>query len=480
MPKVLILTGDAAESLEVMYPYQRLLEEGYEVEHRGADQEEAAVRGPRFRGRLRHQRTLAAAGVLTDVNLMDRFRNDHAELVEGGRPLAVVRPRDTGEVQAVMRATAAHGVAVVPRGAGSGLSGGAAAIDGAVVLCTEEMTRILEIDEANLVARVEAGVINGVLKAAVAERGLWYAPDPASRDFSTIGGNIATNAGGLCCVKYGATRESVLGLTAVLADGERVELGGRTVKRVAGLDLLSLLVGSEGTLAVVTEATLRLRPMPAEPLTLAAYFPTLVAAGEAVQAMSRSGITPSLLELIDRVTLAAVEDWRRLDLDLGSAAMLLVQSDLPGTARHDEIAVASRCCEEAGASLVVAAEDEVESAMLMEVRRLCFSALERRGGTLLEDVGVPRGRVAELLADIEGIAARTGLEIATFGHVGDGNMHPTVVFDRHSAEQRARALEAAGAIYEAALALGGTITGEHGVRHAQAAVAGERDRAARA
>ncbi len=249
----------------------------------------------------------------------------------------------------------------------------------------------------------------------------------------------------------------------MLADGERIELGGRTVKRVAGLDLLSLVVGSEGTLAVVTEATLRLRPTPAVPLTLAAYFPTLVSAGVAVEAMSRAGITPSLLELIDRVTLSAVEDWRRLDLDLESAALLLVQSDLPGSGRHDEIGVAARCCEEAGASLVVAAEDEVESGMLMEVRRLCFTALERRGGTLLEDVGVPRGRVAELLARIEEIAAATGLEIATFGHVGDGNMHPTIVFDRSSADERGRAHDAAGAIFEAALDLGGTITGEHGV-----------------
>ncbi len=407
--------------------------------------------------------TLRAGRVLTDPDLLDRYRHDHAALVEGGRPLAVVRPRGTGEVAAAMRAAAAHAVPVVPRGAGTGLSGGAAAIDGGIVLCTEEMTGILEIDPSSMVARVEAGVLNGALKAAVAEHGLWYAPDPASRDISTIGGNIATNAGGLCCVKYGATRESVLGVTVVMADGESISLGGRTVKRVTGLDLLSLIVGSEGTLGVVTEATLRLRPLPAEPLTLAAYFPTLVAAGEAVEAMSGAGLTPSLLELIDRATMSAVEDWRRLDLDLDSAALLLVQSDLPGTGRHDEIAVAARCCEGAGASLVVAAEDAVEGAMLMEVRRLCFTALERRGATLLEDVGVPRGRVAELLAAIEGIAHRTGLEIATFGHVGDGNMHPTIVFDRGSAEARARALEAAGAIFEAALALGGTITGEHGV-----------------
>ena len=407
--------------------------------------------------------TLPQGRVLTDPDLLDRYRHDHADLVDGGWPLGVVRPHGTAEVEAAMRAASAHGVPVVPRGAGSGLSGGAAAIDGGLVVCTEEMTRILEIDPASMVARVEAGVLNGALKEAAAEHGLWYAPDPASRDFSTIGGNIATNAGGLCCVKYGATRESVLGVTVVMADGARVELGGRTVKRVTGLDLLSLVVGSEGTLGVVTEATLRLRPLPAEPLTLAAYFPTLVAAGEAVQAMSRAGLTPSLLELIDRTTLAAVEDWRRMDLDLESAALLLVQSDLPGSGRHDEIAAAARACDEAGASLVVAAEDEVEGAMLMEVRRLCFTALERRGATLLEDVGVPRGRVAELLAAIEAVAARTGLEIATFGHVGDGNMHPTIVFDRDAPEDRARAHAAAGEIYEAALALGGTITGEHGV-----------------
>ena len=407
--------------------------------------------------------TLPAGRVLLDPDAVERFRRDEADLVEAGHPLAVARPESTAEVQAVMRVASRHGVPVVPRGAGSGLSGGASAVDGCIVLSTEAMRRVIEVDEDDMVARVEAGVLNGTLAAESAARGLWYAPDPASRDFSTIGGNIATNAGGLCCVKYGVTRESVLGLTAVLADGEVLEVGGRTVKRVAGLDLLSLLVGSEGTLAVVTEATLRLRPRPAEPLTGAAFFPSLVAAGRAVVAMGQARITPSLLELIDRATMSAIEDWRRLDLDLEAAALLLFQSDLPGAARTEEVAIATRCCEEAGATLVVAAEDEAESRMLMEVRRLCFPALERRGATLLEDVGVPRGRVPDLLARIEEIARETGLEIATFGHAGDGNMHPTIVFDRASPRERARALAAAGALFEAALALGGTITGEHGV-----------------
>lgn len=401
--------------------------------------------------------------LLTDPALTDRYRRDHAALVEGGVPLAVARPRTTAEAAAVLRVASAHGVPVVPRGAGSGLSGGAAALDGGIVLSTEAMSRILEVDPANMLARVEAGVVNGDLAEEAGRNGLWYAPDPASRGFSTIGGNIATNAGGLCCVKYGVTRESVLGVTAVLADGRVVEIGGGTVKRVAGLDLLSLVVGSEGTLTLITEATLRLRPVPSPPLTAAAYFADLPSAGRAVEAMSRARITPALLELIDRATLAAVEDWRRLDLDLDAAALLLVQSDLPGDARRAEIALAARCCEEAGATLVVAAEDDADSRLLMEVRRLCFSALERRGATLLEDVGVPLGRVAELLARIERIAHETGLEIATFGHAGDGNMHPTIVFDGASAEARARAHDAAGRIFAAALGLGGTITGEHGV-----------------
>ncbi|MGD9695469.1 MAG: FAD-binding oxidoreductase [Thermoleophilia bacterium] len=407
--------------------------------------------------------TLPAGRVLMDQDAMEAFRNDQAELVTGGLPMAVARPHDTAEVQAVMRVAGAHGVPVVPRGAGSGLSGGAAAIDGCIVLSTEAMTRILEVDGASLLARAEAGVLNGALAAEAARHGLWYAPDPASRDFSTIGGNIATNAGGLCCVKYGVTRESVLGLTAVTASGEILEVGGRTVKRVAGLDLLSLLVGSEGTLAVVTEATLRLRPVPPAPLTGAAYFPTLVAAGRAVAAIAEARIAPSMLELIDRATMTAVERWRRLDLDLESAALLLFQSDLPGDARLRELERAAACCEQAGANLVVTADDEADSAMLMEVRRLCFPALEHRGGTLLEDVGVPIARVPDLLARCEEISREIGLTVATFGHAGDGNMHPTVVFDRHSAEERERALGAAGLIFEAALALGGTITGEHGV-----------------
>lgn len=401
--------------------------------------------------------------LLIDAQVLAAYRDDQAALVRGGQPCAAVRPRDTGEVAAVLQVANAHGVPVVTRGAGSGLSGGASAIEGGIVLSTEAMTAIGEIDAMSLAGHAQAGVINGDFADAAARHGLWYAPDPASRAFSTIGGNIATNAGGLCCVKYGVTRESVLGLTAVTGAGEVLRAGGATVKRVAGLDLVSLLVGSEGTLAVVTEAVLRLRPRPPAPLTGAAVFPTLVAAGDAVVGMVEERTTPALLELIDRRTMAAVEEWRRLDLDLSAAALLLFQSDLPGDARHDELARCAAACERAGASLVVTAGDEVESGMLMEVRRLCFPALERRGATLLEDVGVPRARVPALLARIERVAAETGAEIATFGHAGDGNMHPTIVFDRDDPAGIARAEAAAAGIFDAALDLGGTISGEHGV-----------------
>ena len=406
---------------------------------------------------------LPAEALVSDPAVAEAYRDDQAALVRGGRPLAVVRPLDADQIAAVIRIARARRVPVVTRGAGSGLAGAAAALEGGIVLSTERMNGILEIDPLSMVGRVQPGVVNGDFAAAAAERGLWYAPDPASRAFSTIGGNIATNAGGLCCVKYGVTRESVLGLTAVTGTGERITVGGATLKRVAGLDLLSLLVGSEGTLAVVCEATLRLRPTPARPLTGAAFFPSLVAAGDAVVGMGEERTNPALLEVIDNRTLRAVEGWRRMDLDLSAAGLVLFQSDLPGDARHDELARCVRACERAGASLVVRAEDEVESDMLMEVRRLCFPALEHAGSTLLEDVGVPRARVPELLERIQRVAQETGADIATFGHAGDGNMHPTILFDRDDARAVRRAEEAAGGIFDAALDLGGTITGEHGV-----------------
>ncbi|RKH01336.1 FAD-binding oxidoreductase [Corallococcus carmarthensis] len=405
---------------------------------------------------------LPAEAVITDPDVLAAHRNDQAEWAPSGMPRVLVRPSSTAEVQAVLRVATALRVPVVPRGAGSGLSGGANASDGCIVLSLMRMNRILEVDRRGMLAVVQPGALNGAVKAAAAEQGLWYAPDPASWEFSSIGGNLATNAGGLCCVKYGVTGDAVLGLEAVLADGTVVRTGGRTVKNVAGYDLTRLFVGSEGTLGVLTEATLRLRPRPQKATTLVAAFPTLVSAGTAVcDIMERS--RPSLLELMDRTTVRAVEAWKPMGLDVEAEALLLARSDAGGPQGEEELALMVAACERAGATSVMSTADEAEGELLMGARRFAFPALEQRGATLLDDVGVPVVRIPELLAEVERIAERHRVLIGTFGHAGDGNMHPTVVFDRKDPAALARAKEAFDDILRAALALGGTITGEHGV-----------------
>jgi glycolate oxidase len=363
-------------------------------------------------------------------------------------------------VAAAVSAAARHGVPVVPRGAGSGLSGGANAVDGCLVVCLERMDQVVEVDPDSSIATVQAGVVNADLGTAAREHGLWYAPDPASFEFSTIGGNVATNAGGLCCVKYGVTRDSLLGLEVVLADGRVVRLGRRTRKGVAGYDLAGLLCGSEGTLGVITEATVRLQPPPGPASTLAASFATLRAAGEAIARIARSA-RPSLLEIMDAATIAAVEAFQPMELDLDAAALLFARSDEAGGV--EQIAWMERVCEEAGASLTVTSDEEAEGRMLLAARRLAYPALERRGTTLLDDIAVPVGRVPTFIEAVERIAAEHGVLIATFGHAGDGNMHPTIVYDHHDADETARATTAFGAIVALARSLGGTITGEHGV-----------------
>jgi glycolate oxidase len=405
---------------------------------------------------------LPPEGLVTDSDVLEAHRHDQAGWAAAGVPGVLVRPSSTAEVQAVLRVAAALRVPVVARGAGSGLSGGANATDGCIVLSLTRMNRILEIDRRGMYAVVQPGVINGALKAAVAEQGLWYAPDPASWEFSTIGGNVATNAGGLCCVKYGVTGDAVLGLEAVLADGSVVRTGGRTVKNVAGYDLTRLFVGSEGTLGVVTEATLRLRPRPPPATTLVASFPTLVGAGAAVTEIMAS-TRPSALELMDRTTVRAVEAFKPLGLDVESAALLLARSDAGGEQGVAECTRMVAACEAAGATFVAHSADEAEGELLLVARRLAFPALERQGATLLDDVGVPLSRIAELLESVERIAERRGVLIGTFGHAGDGNMHPTLVFDRNDPDAVARARTAFDDILRVVLDMGGTITGEHGV-----------------
>ena len=405
---------------------------------------------------------LPAEVLTTDRDRMDGYRRDSAHLAAAGSPVAVINARTTAQVAATLAWAHAHRVAVVPRGAGSGLSGGASAIDGCIVLSTAGMTEVRDVAGDDLYAVVEPGVLNGDVGRAAASAGLFYPPDPASFEISTIGGNVATNAGGFRCLKYGVTRDSVLGLQVVLADGSVIRTGGKTVKNVAGYDLTSLFVGSEGTLGVITEATLRLRPAPlSPPATFVATFSSLPAAGNAVAAIVRSGVGPSLLELMDRASVGLVEDFRPMGLDRSAAALLLGQADTPGAATEAESM--ARMALEHGADFATSSTDPVEAAMLLEARRLHYRAAEAAGHVLTEDIGVPRSRLADLLSGIEKISERTGLPIATVGHAGDGNMHPAIVVARDDTFQLTRAQSAADDICRLALQLGGTISGEHGI-----------------
>jgi glycolate oxidase len=402
--------------------------------------------------------------LLTDATDRESYRRDETAYYPAGLPLAVALPTSTAQVAALVGLCAAFDVPIVPRGAGTGLSGAAAGIDGALTIAFTRMDRILEIDRHNLTVTTQPGIINAALKAAVAAEGLFYAPDPASYEMCTIGGNLGTNAGGLCCVKYGVTRDAVLGLEVVMADATVLRLGGKNVKDVAGYGLIPLLVGSQGTLGLMTEATLRLLPAPPPRSTLIAFFPSLEAAGDAVAGLTVAGLRPVTLELMDRTTIRAVDDVHRLGLDRDAAAMLLFESDLPGEAASTETGAAVPVCEAAGATSVIRAQDPQEADWLRQGRRLAFRALEELGVARMEDVGVPRSRIPELLLEIEAIGSRHRLRIGTFGHAGDGNLHPTFVLDRDEGEAVVARLDAARAeLYEAALALGGTVTGEHGI-----------------
>ncbi|ASR38660.1 FAD-linked oxidase [Prauserella marina] len=408
---------------------------------------------------------LGAEAVLTDPDVTAAYARDEMPLAPSGKPLAVVLPADVAGVRAVVRCCSAAGVPIVPRGAGSGISGGANAIEGCVVLVTTKLDRIVEIDADNRLAVVEPGVVNLKLREAVAEHGLFYAPDPSSFDWCTIGGNLATNAGGLCCVKYGVTADSVLGLDVVLADGSLLTTGRRTVKGVAGYDLTKLFVGSEGTLGVITRATLALRPLPHAPGTLVAAFGSSRDAGAAVSGVVRAGLVPSLMEIMDATTIDAVQ--RHLNTDLGAGTeggtLLLCQSDVGGEAATAELAAIAKVCEAAGAELVHATDDFAEGELLMKARRSVHYAISAYGATMTDDVCVPRTRIAELIEGCERISAEAGLKIAVCGHAGDGNMHPTVVYDAAVESEFGRAKRAFDAILELGLSLGGTITGEHGV-----------------
>ncbi|QKG26798.1 FAD-binding oxidoreductase [Actinomadura verrucosospora] len=416
---------------------------------------------PAFLDALRN--AVPAARLVTDPDVVASYAHDEAEWAPHGTPAALVRAGSTEDVRAVVAACAEHGVPVVPRGAGTGLSGGANALDGCVVLSLEAMNEIVEIDAAERLAVVQPGVVNDVLRLAAAERGLWYPPDPASSPWSTIGGNTATNAGGVCCVKYGVTRDYVLAVEAVVGRGEVVRLGRRTAKGVAGYDLCGLMVGSEGTLGVITEVTVRLRGARAPEHTVVGYFDALRDAGEAVSRVTAAGIVPSALELVDRHCLEAVDAWRNMGLSADANVLLLGRTDLPGEAGEAEADAMVALFKEAGATWSARSSDEAEAEALFAARRLAYPALERLGPVLTEDVCVPRALVPEMLARIEAAAAGTGTQIANIAHAGDGNLHPLIIAPAGDDDARVRAQRAFDRIVADAIDLGGTVTGEHGV-----------------
>lgn len=400
---------------------------------------------------------LPDGAVVTDPDVVDGYRYDRATTVRAGMPLALVRATSTADVQATLRVASAHGIPVVPRGAGTGLSGGASAIDGAITLSTERM-RAITIDATAMVAVVQPGLLNAEVKAAAREHGLWYPPDPSSFEICSIGGNLATNAGGLCCVKYGVTTDYVFALEVVLADGRAVRLGGRTIKDVAGYDLKRLFVGSEGTLGVITEATLRLRPLPPPATTIVGTFTDVVAAGRAVTAVV-AAIRPAALELMDAAAVAAVEAVRPMGLEPSIGALLLAQVDGPP---HEAAAVAA-AFQSAGATYVAVSDDLEEGELLMGARRMAIPCVERLGTVLIEDISVPIPRIPELAGAVVAIAERHATAIPVIGHAGDGNFHPLVTFDASDPDATTRAEAAFDDIMTAALELGGTVTGEHGV-----------------
>lgn len=405
--------------------------------------------------------TLPAGMVVTDPDILESYRRDRAMDPDAGTPLAVVRPTSTEQVQAVVRWCARHRIGLITRGAGTSLSGGSTAVDGAIVLSTEAM-RTLHIDPVTRVAVTQPGLLNAEVKAAAAQQGLWYPPDPSSFEICSIGGNVATNAGGLCCVKYGVTTDYVLGMQVVLADGTAVRLGGPRLKDSAGLPLTKMFVGSEGTLGIVTEVTLRLLPPQPPACTVVGTFETVHQASEAVLEIT-ARIRPAMLEFMDSVAINAVDDMLHMDLDRTAGAMLVALTDAPGAAGAAEVAVITEAFTRCGSQEVFATDDPAEGEAFTVARRVAIPAVERIGPLLLEDVGVPLPQLPALVDGIAAIASARDVIISVIAHAGDGNTHPLIVYNPDDADQYTRAQRAFGEVMDLAISLGGTITGEHGV-----------------
>lgn len=399
---------------------------------------------------------------VSEVSLR-RYAIDQAPVIDFQLPLAVVFAESVADVQAVMKTCAGSGVAIVPRGAGTGVSGGAHATRNCIILSLERMNRILALNPDDETAMVEPGVVNAVLNEAAAVHGLMYAPDPASFRSSTIGGNVATNAGGLRCAKYGVTRDSVLALDVVLADGSLIHTGHQTFKGVAGYDLTGLFVGSEGTLGVVVGITVRLKYLPREVHTVAAFYPDFRMAAAGVLAVGKARVQPAIMELLDGGTLAQLDDIHGSDLTARGKSLLLVQADGFGAAAEAE--VVRQVLRAGGATVTTGASAEAER--LVELRRHSRGTEVDDEYRVGEDVAVPRSRLVDYVAELEAMAARQQVHLKVVAHAGDGNLHPTFWIDRQGASVDSAAMQRLQAALDesitAALAMGGTITGEHGV-----------------
>jgi glycolate oxidase len=410
---------------------------------------------------MSHIAALAAAlgpevSLISDPDITASYSRDQAPFASAAAPFAVLLAHSAAEISIAVKYANENSIPVVTRGAGSGLSGGANSTAGSLVISLEKMNQIIKIDTANQIARVQAGVINLDLDTAAKEFGLAYLPDPASRDWSSLGGNAATNAGGMCCVKYGVTGAHVRAMQVVLANGEIIELGKATKKSVTTYDLLHLFIGSEGTLGIITELTLNLEIRPAAPSTLIATFPSVTKAAAAAAALLQ--YRPSMLEIVDQTTLKAVQAWHPLGFEV-AGSVLLMQLD----ENHSLCEAALETCKQFDLIDGVYSDDPADAADLIRVRKLAYPALERMGATLLDDVALPITKIAEFVERVEKLSEEVNLTIGIFGHAGDGNMHPTIVHDHGDLAAAERAQQAFGQIVEIAQSLGGTASGEHGI-----------------
>ncbi len=379
-------------------------------------------------------------------------------------PDIVAYPTSTEGVQAALLIARENKIPITPRGSGSGLSGGSIPLRGGMVLCLNRMDKILEIDEENLTVTAQAGVITLDLANAVLKKGLYYPPDPASQKISTIGGNVMEDAGGLRCLKYGVTGDYVMALKCVLPDGTVITTGGKSVKDVAGYSFKDLLISSEGTLAIITEVTFRLIPPPQTSQTMLAYFDDIKTAGKAVSEIIAAKIIPSTMEIMDKTTINCVEDYVKIGLPRETAALLLIEVDGHPAVVEEESVGVQKVLKQVKATEIHIAANEEEALGLATARRMALSAMARVSpSTLMEDATVPRSYMAQTFAEVERLATKYDLTVGTFGHAGDGNLHPTVLCDERDADQMKRAHAFFDDLYTKVLEWGGTVSGEHGI-----------------